>query len=320
MSFIRQRPILTGALSLGAAGSVAIYFGKRYLDRSCPRVPIGQVPKSSACRNLVDTATNTGVPYTPHGLEEGRLLGSWSGRGGNDDRWIHSFAALQIELPTSLLAGYNAAAGGHSSEDVHPDDADHLMRNLVAAFLNGRAKGPDGWLLDEEVPALTFKPGSLLFGKLNDFVAFMLGTWKSPTSESAARGLQPMELPWDAAEPTSRFPSNSALVQKSPTEAAGAVMYWHFPLAVLEKVDRAAAYGWPWRFMLGGYQEWIVEKLSNDKVRVTYVMAECSESKSDFKPLPSVGYEIHVLYGQSLLDRAVKELKRASLEQKGNGL
>jgi hypothetical protein len=175
-------------------------------------------------------------------MEKGCLLASWSG--GGKDRWIPSFAALQIEIPTSLLAGYRTIPG-----DGGKDDAYHLMQNLVAAFMDARAKGPEGWLLDDGVPPLSFEPGSHLFGKRTDIVAFMLGT----CSSTRGNFVQPLALPPDAPEPISKFPSNRALVQKSPTDAAGAVMYWHFPVGLIETVDKAASYGWPWRLIPGGY-------------------------------------------------------------------
>ncbi|EPE37027.1 hypothetical protein GLAREA_09190 [Glarea lozoyensis ATCC 20868] len=306
MSFIRKRTLFTGALSLGVTGSIAIIFGKRYLDQSCPRVPITKLPKSSACRNLIDGTTVTAA-YTPHGLQNGGLLSSWSGR-KQHDRWIHSFSALQIELPTSLLAGYRG--------DASKDDAETLMRNFLHAFLIARSNGPDGWLLDKEVPPLSFEPGSHLYGNHDSFIAFLLGTWNSTRGNT--RGLQPTCLPAAAFEPSARFPSNAALVQESPTDSAGAVMYWHNPVSLVKRVDKAADYGLPWRFMLGGFQEWIVEKVSDDKVRVTYVMLECSETRPEFKHMPAPGYEAHVLYGQYLLDGAVREMNRVSLKQKRN--
>ena len=68
--------------------------------------------------------------------------------------------------------------------------------------------------------------------------------------------------------------------------------------------------------MSGGYQEWIVEMVSDEKVRVTYVTIECShlqprgQSKRDFKKLPKLGYEAHVYYAQSLLDNAIREMTK----------
>ena len=222
--------ILGSVFSLSILGSVAVYLGKQYLDRSCPRIPITQVPLSSACRNLVESATDVLTP-SPWGMEKGRLLSSWLGS-KKDDRWISSFTALQVEIPRSLLAGYRTIPS-----DGSQDDAYHLMQNLVAAFLNARARGPERWLLDDRVPPLSFEPGSHLFGKRNGTGAFMLGSWSS----SRGNCVQPLALPPDAAAPISKFPSNKDVVQKSTTDSAGAVMYWHFPTGLVETVDKAAS-------------------------------------------------------------------------------
>lgn len=304
MSFIRKRAVLLTALSLGVLGGVVVYLGKRKINRSCPRIPITQIPKSSACRNLVERSSETFGP-TPQGTEKSSLLAAWSG--GETKRWISSFTAIQTEIPVSLLAGYGTALGGCEKVDAYL-----LMQKFVAAFLDARAKGPEGWLLDEGVPPLSLEPGSLLFGKRTSLVAFMLGTWSS----THGTFMDSSALPPDADEPSSEFPSNRAVVQESAIDVAGAVLYWKFPIGVVESVDQAASYGFPFRLMEGGFQEFIVEKVSNEKSRVTYVMVECSnlyprdQLKRDFKMMPKLAYNAHVLYAQSLLYGAVKHMRK----------
>ena len=292
-------------LSLGALGSVVAYRAKRRIDRICPRIPIDHVPKSSACRNLVECANETSGPK-PRGLDKSGLLAAWSG--GVESRWIPSFAAIQIEIPVSLLAGYGNAQSGRGKVDAYV-----LMQGLVAAFLDTVAKGPEGWLLDNAFPALSLEPGSLFFGKRTSLVAYMLGTW------SSTRGIyvHSSALPPDADEPGSELPSNRAVVQASPMDVAGAVMYWKFPIGLVESVNQAASYGFPFRLMEGGFQEYIVEKVSDEMARVTYVMVESSnlypkdQRKKDFKTMPKLAYEAHVIYAQSLLYGAVERMKRA---------
>ncbi|PKX88191.1 uncharacterized protein P174DRAFT_516539 [Aspergillus novofumigatus IBT 16806] len=251
ITFMQNRPRLTGVVSLAAAGSiVAAYLGKRRLDRSYPRVSIKELPKSSACRNLVESSE--AVPKSVWGMEKSALLASWSG--GNQTRWVPSFAALQADVPVSLLAGYGAFDSEQSNTEK--DDAHHLMQNLVAAFLDARAAGPEAWFLDKEVPPLSFAPGSLLFGDQGSMGAFMLGTWSTNQKSS----IQPHALGPEAPEPCSEFPSNRDAIQDSPTDTAGAVMYWKFPDGLVRTVDKAASYGLPWRFMDGGFQEFIVER------------------------------------------------------------
>ncbi|RHZ64943.1 uncharacterized protein CDV56_108624 [Aspergillus thermomutatus] len=305
ITLMQNRPRLTGVVSLAVAGSIVAYLGKRRLDRSCPRVPITQLPKSSACRNLVESGE--AGPKTVWGMEKSALLASWSG--GDKTRWVPSFAALQADVPISLLAGYGAF---HSEHDGDKDDAHHLMQNLVAAFLDARAAGPEAWFLDKEVPPLSFAPGSLLFGDQASLGAFMLGTW-STTRETS---VHPQALGPKAPEPSSEFPSNRDAIQDSPTDTAGAVIYWKFPDVLVRTVDKAASYGLPWRFMDGGFQEFIVEKVSDEKARVTYISVECSnlhprgQSTRDFKMFPWLAYEAHVLYAQLLWHNTVMQLHK----------
>ncbi|KAF7177803.1 hypothetical protein CNMCM7691_006237 [Aspergillus felis] len=307
ITFMQNRPRLTGVVSLAAAGTlVAAYLGKRRLDRSCPRISITELPKSSACRNLVENGE--AVPKSVWGMEKSALLTSWSG--GDKTRWVPSFAALQADVPVSLLAEYGAF---HSEKsNAEKDDAHHLMHNLVAAFLDARSAGPEAWFLDKEVPPLSFAPGSLLFGDQATMGAFMLGTWSTNRKTS----IQPQALGPEAPEPCSEFPSNRDAIQDSPTDTAGAVMYWKFPDGLVRTVDKAASYGLPWRFMDGGFQEFIVEKVSDETARVTYISVECSnlhpgrQSTRDFKMLPWLAYEVHVLYAQLLWHNTVMQLQK----------
>jgi hypothetical protein len=247
------------------------------------------------------------VPKAVWGMEKSALLTSWSG--GDQNRWVPSIAALQADVPVSLLAGYGAF---HSEQSkAEKDDAHLLMQNLVAAFLDARAAGPEAWFLDREVPPLSFAPGSLLFGDQGSMGAFMLGTWSTNRKTS----FQPQTLGPEVPEPCSEFPSNRDAIQDSPTDTAGAVMYWKFPDGLVRTVDKAASYGLPWRFMDGGFQEFIVEKVSDETARVTYISVECSnlhpggQSTRDFKMLPWLAYEVHVLYAQLLWHNTVMQLR-----------
>jgi hypothetical protein len=75
--------------------------------------------------------------------------------------------------------------------------------------------------------------------------------------------------------------------------------------------------------MDGGFQEFVVEKISDETARLTYICVECGrlcpddtgagelEGRKawDFKKLPWLGYELHVLYAQWLLWNTVRRLK-----------
>lgn len=309
MDFVRNHPRLTGLASLTVLGGMVSYLGKRHLDKSCPRVSVPDIPRSSACRNLLE---RTGEPtsHTAWGMGKSTLLDTWSGSyGGDKTRWVPSFAALQVDVPTSLLAGYRASS---SKDDAEKHDTSHLMQNLVAAFLDARAARPEAFFLDEAVPPLFFAPGSLLFGKRTSLGAFMLGTWSSTTGIP----LRTPVLPSAAPQPTSEFPTNREIILGDPKDAAGAVMSWKFPEGLVSTVDKVASYGFPWRLVQGGYQEFIVEKVSDETVRVTYVIVECSDlhprgqPARNFKSLPWLAYEVHVLYAQSLLYNTVRHLEK----------
>ncbi|KAH8700932.1 hypothetical protein BGW36DRAFT_460013 [Talaromyces proteolyticus] len=317
-TIIRSRLGLTASfVTLAALGGVFAYLGKQRFDHSCPRISITEVPKSSACRKLVE---QTGEQITSHttswGIQHSTLLKPWPP--GNDEdktRWIPSFAALRAEIPVSLLAEYGRCR--HECENKK-HDAEYLMRNLVAAFLDARAAGLEARLMDRGVPPLSFAPASLLFGDKSGPGAFMLGTW----STTLGKSLELPDLPSGAPEPSSEFPSNKDVVEASSIDTAGAVIYWRFPDSLFNAVDRAASFGMPWRLMEGGFQEFIVEKISDEMAVVTYVMVECSnlyprgQSVKDFKMMPKLFYEAHVLYAQSLLYNTVKQLHKSPVQIK----
>jgi hypothetical protein len=227
-------------------------------------------------------------------------LSSWSDP-SDKTHWVTSFATLQTEIPISHLANYETFC---DKGEVKSDESDtyHLAQNLLAAFLNNPAIAPERWWLDKDIPPLSFTPASPLFGNPN-IGAFLLGSWSSTTGTS----IQPDALPLNVPTPVSEFPSNRDVLDPQ-TESAGSVMYWMFPRGLVNSIDRAASYGSPWRIMDGGYQEYIVEKVSEDTARLTWVMVECADlypdrndkSVRDYKKMPWILYELHVLYAQIL--------------------
>ncbi|EAW08288.1 uncharacterized protein ACLA_030210 [Aspergillus clavatus NRRL 1] len=314
-AFLQTRPRLTGALTLAAAGGVVAYLGKRRLDRSCPKVTITELPQSSACRNLI--ASSEAVPRPAWGLDQPALLAAWSNDDDRKTRCIPSFIALQVEVPVSLLAGYRGSRTKNENENENEGeedegDAHHLMRNLFTAFLDARAQGPEARVLDKQVPPLSFTPGSLLFGDQAGLGAFLLGTW----STKRGLALQPRELGVEAREPSADFLSNRDAIRGSPVDAAGAVMYWNAHEGLVRAMDKAASYGLPWRLMEGGFQEYIVEKVSEETARVTYVTIESfnvhpeGQSTRDFKRPPWLLYELHVLYAQILWYKTLRQLRK----------
>lgn len=312
-----------GALALGSATIITAYISKKYLDHACPRIPMGKVSQLSACRQLVDTACASSDSHVPKpwGGDKSGPLPSWSEGNSGDKKshWLSSYVAVQVDVPVALLASYTSEASkeGSTTNENEPLSAGAMTRNLIDAFLDARSRGPDGWLIDRKVPPRTYMPGSHLFGESTGLSAFMFDSWSSG-SKSA---IQPSVLPSSAPVPTTFFPSNAALLASkdlSLPESAGTVIYWKFPSGVVNAFNRVASYGWPWRVMDGGWQEFVVEKISEETARITYLSIECSDlhpggqTPKDFKKMPWLAYEAHVLYAQSLLLRTVRQLRKAN--------
>jgi hypothetical protein len=221
---------------------------------------------------------------------------------------VTSLVALQVDVPIAQLERYGISKIG---------DAYDLSRNLFSAFLDARARGLDAWFLDKDVPQLSFTPGSLLFGRSYSAGAFMLGNW------SSARRIQLEQpiLPAETASPVCEFRPSKAMITASnintETDAAGTVLYWKFPRRLVGQVDKAASYGIPWRLMDGGFQEFIVEKISDETAKVTYVTVECGnmypggQRERDFKKMPWWLYELHAAYAQILLWKTMKLIGRS---------
>ncbi|KAK3335176.1 hypothetical protein B0T19DRAFT_2202 [Cercophora scortea] len=330
LNFIQsQSRLFTGLLSLGAIGVSAAYFSKRELDRTCLPVPISALPKPSAARNFVQRPGEPS-PKPSWGLESSTLLSSWkhscddeddesksdSNRNLENTHWIPSFVALQADVPLAPLAQYRKSESKGDPIREDDDDVLSLAEHFLAAFLDARAAGPEAWFLDNDVPPLSFTPGSHLFGNNAGLGAFLLGTWSSSPTQS--KHFQPPDLPPSVPCPVSEFPSNKAVIlyKAGNTAAAGTIMYWKVPEETVRASDRLAAWGPPWRLMLGGFQEFIVEKVSETTARVTYVSVESAHlhpggtSKRDFKRVPWVGYRLHVLYAQVLLYKTTRRLRR----------
>ncbi|KAL4745385.1 hypothetical protein BDW72DRAFT_186768 [Aspergillus terricola var. indicus] len=312
ISPLQAKPRLTTALSfLAFGGTIAIYLSKRYLEKSCPRIPITQLPKNSACRDIVESSDR--ASGSAWGTDKSVLLPAWPdssgiGREPHKTHWVTSFVALQVDVPIAQLERYGTSRSG---------DAYDLSRNLLSAFLDARARGVEAWFLDKDVPQLSFTPGSLLFGRPHSTGAFMLGSW------SSARRIQLEHpfLPLETATPVCEFRPSKAMFTANnfdtETDGAGTVFYWKFPRCLVDRVDRAASYGIPWRLMDGGFQEFIVERISDETARVTYATIECGymypngQRTKDFKKMPWWMYEMHVVYAQILLWKTVKQIGRS---------
>lgn len=199
------------------------------------------------------------------------MLSEWPGSNGikretQKTHWVTSLVALQVDVPVAQLVRCGISEVG---------DAYDLARNLFSAFLDARARGLEAWFLDKDVPQLSFTPWSLLFGRSHSAGAFMLGHW------SSARRIQLDQpiLHSETANPICEFRPSKAMITASninaETDAAGTVLYWKFPRRSVDQVDKAASYGIPWRLMEGAFQEFIVEKITSETTKVTYVTVGC---------------------------------------------
>ncbi|KAK0619587.1 hypothetical protein B0T14DRAFT_431665 [Immersiella caudata] len=298
-TLLPSRLLIRAVISIASLSGAAFYFTRQRFNQKCPRIPLSALPESSACRNLLDT--NETLDRQAWGLLNSRLLASWPGSNNASTHWIPSFTAVHVEIPVVSLAGSSA----DGDRDLLP-----LVKNLVAAFLDARAAGPESWILDREVPALSFSPGHHLFGTTPEPGAFLLGTWSSISGE----GLEPPALPSDAPRPVASFPSNRGFLDAGEHEAAGLVLYWRAVERSVQAANRGMGrIGLPWRVMEGGFQELIVERVSEGTLRVTYVSVEASRiadprGERSFGRLPWLLYEMHVMYAQHLLLGAVGKL------------
>ncbi|KAK4183427.1 hypothetical protein QBC35DRAFT_478168 [Podospora australis] len=316
-AFIRTHSNTIAAVS--ALAAVASYLATRTLTRTSRRVPLACLPESSAVKNFVQNSGER-IDQDAFGLEgHSRLLSPWAPSNHimsepvHPTLWLPTFVALQIDVPLSVLHNYRLQ---HPHDSKQDDDTLHLAQKLLAAFLDARASDPEAFFLDKNVPPLQFTPGHRLFGKdrARPAGAFLLNAWSS----SGRKPVQPAaNLPDSAPTPVSEFPSNQSALSAAE-DAAGAVMYWTCAKSVTDPVDTAASYGLPWRIINGGFQEFIVERVSEDRVRLTYVTVEVSnlhprgKAERDFKKLPWLLYELHVLYAQWLLYNTVRRLASSS--------
>lgn len=298
--------ISTSAISTG------LYLTKRFLDRKCPRVPLTALPRSSACRNLVENAVEgaddrsisdprRNLAWGLEDLQRVPLLASWPGTSANDNNpgvkahHITSFVALQAEIPASFLEGYVSTrkrSNSHHAKKTGNDrnGTSRLAENFLAAFLDAMATNPERWFLDgKDLPPLSFKPGTQIAGGRNAnsglFGAFMLGTWSSTAGAEKSLDTDSSVLPPNVTRlPVTNFPSNEhAISSTNPTDgkedAAGAVFYYRFTERFILAIDKINSWvGLPWTTLEGGYQEFIVERIpGNDQmVRVSYVPVECA--------------------------------------------
>ncbi|KAK0653147.1 hypothetical protein B0T16DRAFT_407497 [Cercophora newfieldiana] len=306
---ILPRLLIRSAISIAAIGTTAFYLTRRRLNEKCPRIPYSALPEASACRNLIDSGQAT--PQPAWGLPNSRLVPSWPDADGDDTtltHWIPSFAAVQVEIPASLLSAASLEFP-HAGADNNDRSLLADVKKVVAAFLNARAAGVEPWILDRDVPPLEFTPGHHLFGTHPEPGAFLLGLWRS--EGGVVEGLDPAGLPRGAPRPVAAFPSNAVVLgtRDGVHDSAGLVLYWMVAGKWMDKLNRAsAALYLPGHFMQGGFQEFIVERVEEKTVRVTYVSVEASQRKVSGR-LPWLLYEMHVMYAQSLLLGAVRRLR-----------
>ncbi|KAH6658266.1 hypothetical protein BKA67DRAFT_557557 [Truncatella angustata] len=298
MAFIRRRPLISLSTGLCALGGSWLYVRARDLERKCPSISVQQIPRGSACQHFIETVgeplgTTLNSSYQP------RLVAAWTGT--RRDRWVPYCVAIQKEVPLSIFSAYG----------TEENDAKSLATQLMRAFCDARAKRPESvHLFKDDIVCSSFEPGTPLYGKANGLSTNVLGVW----SMRGGSDISPPSVSLSRSYPVAEFPTNEEAIRTASGDSAGIVTFWSFPSHVASVADKAASYGYPWRFMLGGFHELIVEKSSEDTARITYVMLECyhlypnGQAEPDFKTTPQWTQKLHRLYAQDLLEKAVQHI------------
>jgi len=131
---------------------------------------------------------------------------------------------VRVGIPVFLLTSKNPDAENPTKDDTQ-SDRDSLLQSiktLVVAFHSSRAAGLEPWVVDRDVPPLSFVPGHRLFGTNPVPGAVLLRTWSSVDSGEV---LDPLALPDGAPHPVAAFPSNDKVVGAGEYDATGLVLY-----------------------------------------------------------------------------------------------
>lgn len=324
--FARRNILIAGSAAI-AAECVGLYIYRSRGERRYPARTLTELPHASAIRTLFEEGTEPTAPsYTCTAPQPVRVSPA--------GRWLPTFVAPSYTMPRARLEAYARARLQLPSDTPDRLDAQTLLHAAAAAYFDAIPHRPEVRLglrparvFDGEEPArgdvrAALAPGTRLWER--SFSVF--GSWA--TAPRAAVDAAPVDAVVAAGgtyPPPCTMPSNAARVANGPGDAAGAVLYWRFDQLtdpkLTEVFDKMAQYGYPWRFMIGGFHELIVQDLpernerGEELVRVTYALTEAydlhplGKKEEDKKTVPKWTLTFHRDYARSMLHGTIAQIE-----------
>ncbi|EJD49614.1 hypothetical protein AURDEDRAFT_182763 [Auricularia subglabra TFB-10046 SS5] len=332
--FTRRNVLIAGSAAI-AAECVGLYIYRANGERRYPARSLTELPRASAIRTLFEEGSEPIAPsYTCTAPQPVRV--------NPPGRWLPTFVALSYTMPRARLEAY-ARARLHLPDPptsaTERLDAQTLMHAAATAYFDAIPHRPEVRLglrpsqvfdpRDGEVPSdarAALRPGYALWD--HSFTIF--GSWSTkPPSAVDATPVDATVAAGGAYPPPCSMPSNFARARPAgaqETDAAGAVLYWRFdkltdPKAI-EIGDKIASYGYPWRFMVGGFHELIVEDVpernerGEELVRITYALTEAydlhplGKKEDDKKTVPGWTLAFHRDYARSMLHETITQIEK----------
>ncbi|KZW02831.1 hypothetical protein EXIGLDRAFT_744348 [Exidia glandulosa HHB12029] len=306
----RRKPLLVAG-AIGVVGALGVHFYRAAGERKYPPLALHDLPRDSAIRTLFE---QHGVPTEPTRACTARqpvLVAPFDADADTRTRWAPTVVALSHTMPRAKLERYAIdRLKLEAKPDVHT-----LLYAAATAYLDALAHRPEVRLGLRRTALPRFADAREAFMHRGtyvwDFNAY--GTW------SGAVALEVQVTREGTFEPPSAMPSTGG----TGSDAAGALLYWRFDRLtspkVVDFVDKAAAWGYPFRFMVGGWHELIVEDLpGGDRVRITYVLTEVydlhplGKIEEDKKIVPKWTLDLHRDYARSMLKGVVAQIESST--------
>ncbi|EJU04868.1 hypothetical protein DACRYDRAFT_114190 [Dacryopinax primogenitus] len=296
------------------AGAVVYTYASRKLAKDFPDIPIQQLPEGSFTRRIMEESSARG-------------LARW-GREGSGDKDRPLYAAYtdiyQTTIPRSSLESYGARLlEGPLSRKAYETDS------FTHAFLNSGLMSRHRRLMstkrDEREQRGVFEPGQEAMGGTMWVLRSTAGDSSAPTAPSTTAAQRQSAL--DSLPPDVQPPSSVPSATGAPNGIGSTVFFWRMPASIVSTCDTLASYGYPWRFMLGGYHELLVEEAQapsakteagagagagadEPMLRVTFTSAHVYERlQGDGKTIPGFGRAMHALFGRALLASAKRRIE-----------
>jgi hypothetical protein len=296
--FIRQNSFIACGLAMVVGSSAGLHYYRASGERRYPACTLEKLPRASVIRTMFEEQNVPTNPTRTCTAQQPVLVAS-PGGSRNDElqRWLPTFVALSYIMPRAELERYAVTRLKLQLKPGERIDVQTLMYAAATAYLDAIPRRPEVKLRLREsevskIPLLDARtalyPGTYLW-KFN-----ALGHWHyvpdhSPLLAAAVSpaALHLVDVDHGSFEPPCAVATNITQVGDT-NESAGALLHWRFDRLVdprlVEFVDAAASYGYPWRFMIGGFHELIVEDLPGERneigeelVKITYALTEVYE-------------------------------------------